>query len=151
MRKIFFNWHELTVDGEDNFTAILLLTFCLFKGYNSIIAINPDAKFVKQNLKIEHFPPSLFKKGYLQYRYKTGHTISKYKCRVPTSYFRNHTFLYTNVPIDKKITYLYMLAQRPISDKNNFIIQDAVADKFWDNPFIIHKDGKLHFILEKTD
>lgn len=121
-----------------------MLTYALTCSYNSIIACNES--WLLQKLKISFIPRSVFKGGYFT---KTAKGIvSKLTTKEPQSYFLNDSWLYDYEKLTDKIIYLHALSQRSISDKNFFIPDNYLEEKYWNNPFLKHRDGKIWFLPE---
>lgn len=146
MKKYYFNWRELRRDSDDNFDAILCLTYCLIIGYNKTIVKQSRDLFRKLN--INQIPQSLFRKKHL-YFYK-GKIISLYKCDDIQSYFINPDFCVCNVPIKQKIEYLYLLSHRRISESEHYIPKDYVSEKHYNNIFVTTDKNKIYFKPEIT-
>jgi len=143
-KKYYYNWSELRRDSDDNFNAILCLTYCLIVGYNKPLAL--QSKNLFNRLKITHIPQKLFKRKFLYFN--EGKIISRYKCRDIQSYFVNPGFIYYNVPVKQKVEYLYLLSHRRISENQNYIPEYYVNAKNKNNIFVKSENNKLYFIPE---
>lgn len=142
---IKFNWAELNLHSDCNLSAILVLTYALTKGYNTKLAWN--AKELREKLFINNIPSRLFMKGFLTSN-KYGGIITKYRCKDPQSYFKNSNFLFYLCSLQAKINYLYLLSQRRMNDLDNYVLEDRVPEKYWDNLLIFRDQRKLYFSPE---
>ena len=135
-----FNWYELCQKSNYHFEGILVLTYALTKGYNNRIAWN--AQELKEALKIDVIPNILFeRKALVTNRY--GGIHSTLTVEDPQCYFRNKNWLKDKISPISKIAYLYILSQRSIANRNNFVYDKFVPTKLWNNPYISHKLDKL--------
>jgi hypothetical protein len=117
------------------------LTHALVTGYNSVIS-SDDGKLI-QKLKIEYVPPVIYRSPFIV-KTKEG-LVSKYKTEEPQAYFNNKDWIYDNNNVSAKVIYLYALSQRSITNKNLFIPEKYLEEKFWNNPYLQNKNGKLWF------
>lgn len=141
---IQFNWYELKVDSSNVPEGIIVLTHALAKGYNSIITSNESS--LLGQLKVSYVPPQIYKNKWF---IKTSEGIkTKYITKEPQSYFLNSSWLYEYSTIYNKILYLYALSQRSISNRNFFIPETFLEEKYWNNPYLKHRDGKIWFLPE---
>jgi len=141
----YYNWNQLLQHGDQHNAAILILTLAILKGYNNIIAGNSSE--LMEKLYINNIPPILFRRGYLSVN-KYGGIKGFYKVTEPTSYFTNNKFLYYKIPLRSKIEYLWMLSLRRINEKQDYIPENYVSEKRWNNILIERKQGRLYFIPE---
>lgn len=139
-----FNWYELKTYSSNVPEGIIVLTHALSAGYNSFISSSDSS--LLQNLNVKYVPPSLYRTG-LFVKNKTG-IINKYKTEEPQSYFSDISWIYDDDNISHKIIYLYALSQRSITNKNLFIPDTYLDDRYWNNPYLKHRDGKIWFIPE---
>lgn len=144
LNLIYFNWYELKSVSANVPEGIILLTHALISGYNSVISFNESA--LLQKLKISYVPPHIYRTKWF-IKENTG-IISKFLIQEPQSYFRNHSWLYAYNNLEHKILYLYALSQRSIPNKNFFIPEDYLESKYWDNPYLKHRDKKIWFLPE---
>ena len=49
---------------------------------------------------------------------------------------------------EQKRVDLYALSQRSISNRNFFIPETFLEEKYWNNPYLKHRDGKIWFLPE---
>ena len=144
-----FNCAEITaisVTPENQ----LILAFCM-----CINTLNPHARKMARNiddlrnkLKLNSISTSLISKKLIINSYNG--IISNYICAEPQNYMTNIAFMYADVHVKHKTNYLHMLAQRPITSKNNWIPKYYVETKQYNtNPFITIINDNIHFKLEK--
>lgn len=143
----FYNWDKLCQHSDQDNAGILVLTLATLKGYNKIIA--GDSKELMEKLNIPKIPPVLFHRKYLRLN-RFGGIKGYYQCNEPLSYFKNPKFLYYKIPLKTKIEYLWMVSMRRINDENNYIPEDYVDSKRWNNLLIERKNGRLYFIPENS-
>jgi hypothetical protein len=146
---IQFNWYEISQISYIP-ESQLILAYCLF-----INTLNPHERKIarsvgdlKRKLKIDNISTSLISRNYILHHIRNG-IISNYTCAEPQGYFTNVTFFSADVHVKHKTHYLYILSQRPISSKENWIPSYYVDDKYHKNPFITKINDKLYFTLEK--
>lgn len=142
LNKLYqFNWYELKSISSNIPEGIIVLTHALVTGYNSVISLD-DGKLI-QKLKIDYVPPVIYRSSVV-IRTKDG-LVNRYKTEEPQAYFYNRDWLYDNTNVSAKVIYLYALSQRSITNKNLFISEKYLEEKFWDNPYLQNKNGKLWF------
>ena len=140
MAITYFNWYELKTKAKGDPAGIIILTYGLTSNYN----VN-TSQYLMKKLNINHIPPLLFQRGYLnQSRYRL---TSSYVTKEPQSYFKNERFLFARVNVRHKALYLRALSMRAIDDKSNFIPRHYFNDVA-KNPFLRVSEDKIHFIYE---
>ena len=140
MAITYFNWYELHLKAKGDPAGIIILTYGLTSSYN----VN-TSQYLMKKLNINHIPPLLFQRGYLnQSRYRL---TSSYVTKEPQSYFKNERFLFARVNVRHKALYLRALSMRAIDDKSNFIPRHYFNDVA-KNPFLRVSEDKIHFIYE---
>lgn len=144
LKKKYFNWEQLKLDSENDFTAILILTHAIQYKYNSSIA--KTVQHLRKYLYIDNIPNRLFERRFLVL--DRNLVLSRYRCIEPQNYFINPYFMVSKCPVRYKIEYMYMLSQRKITERQNFIPDYYVKEELWNNPFVNHKNGNLYFIPE---
>ena len=83
---IQFNWYELKSCSENVPEGIIMLTFALSKGYNSIISSSES--LILSRLNIDYIPQILYRKRYI---IKTNKGIvSNYNTLMPQCYFSEY-------------------------------------------------------------
>ena len=143
---IQFNWYELKSCSENVPEGIIMLTFALSKGYNSIISSSES--LILSRLNIDYIPQILYRKRYIVKTNKgiiSNYTTSTHQC-----YFNEHEWLYDTESVYNKIVYIYSLSQRSITNKNLYIPESYLEDRYWDNPYLKHRDTKIWFKPELT-
>jgi hypothetical protein len=142
---ILLNTVEIKKAARNNYEAEVVLTFALCVGYNKIIS--SSFFHLKNKLHIAGVPEYLFTRGHLK-KYNNK-IVSKFKINEPQCYMSNPGWLHYNVSAETKSDYLYILGQRSLHNKNRFIPEYYVENKYWNNPLVKHSDRILTFILEK--
>ncbi len=141
-----FNWYELKSGSGNVPEGIITLTYALTKGYNSVISSSESLLLYRLN--IDHIPQIVYRKSYIV-KSPFG-LLNKYIPKEPQCYFLDTEWLNTKESVYNKMVYIYALSQRSINNKNLFIPDIYLDDKYWDNPYLEHKDNKLWFIPELT-
>jgi len=143
--SILLNTLEIKKAAKYNFDAEVLLTFALSVGYNRVIS--NSFLTLKTKLHITNIPEHLFINGHLK---KYGKKIvSRFTIQEPQCYMNNPSWLHYNISSKTKSDYLYILGQRSLHNKNRFIPEHYVEDRYWKNPLIKHSDRIITLILEK--
>tara|TARA_Y100000034_G_scaffold136800_2_gene215908 strand:+ start:6490 stop:6924 length:435 start_codon:yes stop_codon:yes gene_type:complete len=139
-----YNWNELKLASEYQLEGIIILAYCLSKGYNEIIANDSNHLFNK--LRINKIPLCIVRKKLVR---RVNHKLRNYyQCKEPQSYFNNADFLTFNCSTSEKVEYLYILSNRHLNDKNPYIPKEYIDTKHWKNKLTrIEKDSIL-FIPE---
>jgi hypothetical protein len=149
-RKTYFNWYELKKDAKEEPAGILILTYALYKGYNTLLSKNANKLMTK--LHIDVIPRVILKNDYVLVSKNYKELIVNYKCKEPQSYFTNGNFLTAICPVRKKLEYLYLLSMRPINDKSARIplnyLNDEQLDWSANNPFIKTIEENIVFVPE---
>lgn len=139
-----FNWFELLHISKNQPEGIITLTFALTKEYNSVICFEDMA--LQKLLHIDRFPKELIEQGYLT---KKNQLIYRsFKVKEPQSWFRDTSWLFAQVSMMTKITYLYALSHRSLKNKQNHIPENYLDRSLWGNQFLNHQNQKLMFIPE---
>jgi len=141
-----FNWYELKSRSDNVPEGIITLTYALSKGYNSIISSSES--LLLSRLNIDHIPQVLYRKRHIV-KSLFG-IINNYVTTEPQCHLVNFDWLNDKESVYNKIVYIYALSQRSINNKNLYIPETYLDDKYWDNPYLKHKDQKLWFIPELT-
>ncbi len=144
-QKTYFNWHQILRDSNNDACAILLLTYALNIGYNN--KITSSTKDLLKYLHIDSIPIQLFEQGHFVVT-SDNSIFSRYKCDEPQSYYYNPFFAIAKIDVTYKTLYIWALAQRRISQRENFIPDTHIQETQWSNPLLRHKDNKLYFIPE---
>jgi|TARA_X000000950_G_scaffold80626_1_gene101377 hypothetical protein len=142
---ILLNTVEIKKAAKNNYEAEIVLTFALSVGYNKIISTS--FPHLKNKLHISGVPEFLFIRGYLK-KYKNK-IVSNFRINEPQCYMNNPSWLHLKISAEAKSDYLYILGQRSLHNKNRFIPEYYVENKYWNNPLVKHSDRILTFILEK--
>lgn len=120
------------------------MAYALTWEYNSVISI--DEVSLLRKLKISYIPSILYRNQFITKR--EGLVIHSYKTREPQSYFLATEWLTDVSHLSDKLIYLYALSQRSLGNKNLFIPDSYLEDKYWKNPYLKHRDGRVWFIPE---
>ena len=141
---IYFNWYELRSASTNVPEGIIALTHALALGYNSVISLNESDLLKKLN--IGYIPSQLYR----NYHFVYGNfgIVTKFKTTEPQAYFINSSWIYDFNSLDHKMLYLYALSQRSIYKKNFFIPDNYLDNKYWNNPYLKHRNGKIWFLPE---
>jgi hypothetical protein len=141
-----FNWYELKSGSGNVPEGIITLTYALTKGYNSVISSSESLLLYRLN--IDHIPQIVYRKSYIV-KSPFG-LLNKYTPKEPQCYFLDTEWLTVKESVYNKMVYMYALSQRSINNKNLFIPDIYLDSKYWDNPYLEHKDEKLWFKPELT-
>lgn len=145
----YFNWYELLQKTKKDQDSIIVLTYASTFKYNEKIA-NSSLNLIKK-LNVSRIPNWL--NNYLVIN-KKFEIFNNYAVEEPQSYFKNPSFLLTVTPVIYKVQYLWLLSNRKIDDKNNYVNREYFKIKEIDgiknNPFICIEKDKIIFILENT-
>ena len=148
--KTYYNWHELKSDAGGLPNGILILTFALYKRYNTILAKNRQSLY--QTLYIDSIPPKILRNSYIIISTDYKEVIAHYMCKDEQSYFTNGNFLTAICPVRKKLEYLFLLSMRDPNDLSARIPKEYLTDKqlSWakKNPFIKTIEDKIVFVPE---
>jgi hypothetical protein len=145
--SIQFNWCEM-ISVSTLADAHVVLLFCLYANvyYPSNRRIASSHRMLQNKLHIGKNYYSLIASKFV-IEHKNG-LFSNFACTEPQSYLNNCSFVHSRVPAYLKSEYLHILSQRSINNTNNWIPEEYVEPKYWDNPFIERKQSKLIFTLE---
>ena len=148
--KIYYSWHELKKDAGGQPEGILILTYALYKRYNTILSKNTHQLCKK--LHIEKIPAKIIKENRVIISSDFKEVVSHYMCKEEQSYFTNGSFLTAICPVRKKLEYLFLLSMRPAKDLSariplKFLTQEQII---WaiNNPFIKTIEDKIVFVPE---
>jgi len=140
-----FNWYELKSCSLNIPEGIIILAYAISCGYNEIIS--SDEESLLKYLKIRYLPSHLYKNGSLVLT-GNGSILSRYLTKEPQAYFKESGWLSDIEKVSNKIIYLYALGQRSINNKNIFIPETYLEDKYWNNPYLKHSNGNIWFLPE---
>lgn len=144
-KVIYYNWLELYRSARGNKSGIIILAYCLIKGYNNLIA---NGSYHLMNiLKVDQIPIHLFKN---HLRFFEGEIYSNYVCNDPQNYIKDFTFLFKKFDIKTKCDYLYILSQRSIANTSSRIPKNYLDKKYWNNKLITTDENYINFPLERT-
>ena len=105
------------------------------------------AKNLLSRLNINHIPPFLFyAKTFTQYK---NTLICNYRNREIQSYFKNPSFLFTNVSARQKMLYLLAVSMRRINEEADHIPRNYF-NKVAYNPFLEIDENNIYFPLESS-
>lgn len=148
--KIYYNWHKLKKDAGGQPEGILILTYALYKRYNTLLSKNTEQLCKK--LHIDKIPTKIIKDNRIIISSEFKEIISHYMCKDEQSYFTNGNFLTAICPVRKKLEYLFLLSMRPANDlsariPHKFLTQEQII---WaiNNPFIKTIEDKIVFVPE---
>ena len=142
MGTTYFNWAELVSVGRRDPAAIIILAYAQTTMYNESYAKN-----LLNRLNINHIPPFLFyAKTFTQYK---GNLVCNYRTREIQSYFKNPSFLFTNVSARQKMLYLRALSMRRINEEVDHIPRNYF-NKVAYNPFLEIDENNIYFPLESS-
>lgn len=136
-----FNWQEIKLDSNNTLEGIIVLTYALSIGYNSIISASLSN--LQTRLSIGFVPQNIFKKR--MFINTPQGIFNRYSTIEPQSYFKNNSWLFDKESTYNKVVYLFALSQRSINNKNLFIPTTYLDSKYWDNPYLNRKENKLWF------
>ena len=146
----YFNWYEILAKARKDQTAILILTFALYKRYNTILAKNTESLF--QILHIDSIPLKIVRNSNIIITTDFKEVVSHYMCKEEQSYFTNGIFLTAICPVRKKLEYLFLLSMRPANDLSARVPQKFLTQEqiIWaiNNPFIKTIEDKIVFVPE---
>jgi hypothetical protein len=145
--SIQFNWYELNYTTRIPDAQVILL-FCLYINKYKPLARRIASNHIMLQNKLhirKNYYTIIYKNCIIEHR---NGIFSNYTCIEPQSYLFNCSFLHARVPAQTKSEYMYILSQRSLNNRNNWIPEDYVEEKYWNNPFIEHKQSKLIFKLE---
>ena len=152
MNKTYYNWYKLKKDAGGHPEGILILTYALYKRYNTILSKN--AQQLCKKLYIEKIPAKIIKENRVIISHDFKEVVSHYMCNEEQSYFTNGSFLTAICPVRKKLEYLFLLSMRPANDLSariplKFLTQEQII---WaiNNPFIKTIEDKIVFVPELT-
>jgi transposase len=140
-----YNWYELNIISKLP-EAHVLVIFCLSIGLDKPISYSTN--LLKKKLNIENIPNSIFSKNIITC-YDHG-IFCNYKTNEPQCYIRNTSFVHMRLSAQTKSDYLYILSQRSIGNKNNWIPDYYIHHKYHNNPLIGREKGKITFPLENN-
>ena len=144
--KFVFDWQELKIDSGSDLTAILILTFAIYRGYNNKLAW--DKLQLKTMLTIDDIPGIIVRRKHIVLNKFRGYTVN-YQSRQPSAYFQNPDFMFSNCSVSDKVKYIYLLSHRRIADDSYEIPTYHIKNqKLLTNPFVRIKNDKLKFIPE---
>jgi transposase len=138
-----YNWYELNKISKLP-EAHVITIFCLSIGTDKPISY--DTQLLKHKLNIDNIPNSLFTSNIIT-RYHHG-IFCNYTTNEPQCYINNPSFVHMRWSAQDKSDYLYILSQRSISNKNNWIPDYYIHRKYHNNPLIAREKGKITFPLE---
>lgn len=142
---ILYNWYEL-----NNISVLpeshVLMIFCL--SVNQDRPISHSTRLLRKKLNIETIPNSIIQKNVIiQYDHGIFTTL---KTKEPQCYINNTSFVHMRLSAQIKSDYLYILSQRSIANKNNWIPDYYIPLKYHTNPLIAREKGKITFPLENN-
>tara|TARA_B110000285_G_C15141085_1_gene630790 strand:+ start:3045 stop:3497 length:453 start_codon:yes stop_codon:yes gene_type:complete len=138
----YFNWAELVSVGRRDPAAIIILAYAQTTIYNESYAKN-----LLNKLNINHIPPFLFyAKTFTQYK---SNLVCNYRTKEIQSYFKNPSFLFTNVSARQKMLYLRALSMRRVTEKVDHIPRNYF-NKVAYNPFLDIKEDYIYFPQESS-
>ena len=140
---IRYNWIELNKISKLPEAHVIML-FGLYLGIKKPLSSN--LSFLMKKLNVERIPNTLLTNNFILH-YETG-IYCNYTTNEPQCYVRNCSFLHMRVPALVKSNYLYILSQRSIYNKNNWIPEYYIEPEHYNNPFIYRSKGKITFPLE---
>lgn len=140
-----YNWYELNKISKIP-DAHVLIIFCLYIGTEKPLSYSFN--LLKQKLNIETIPNSLLTSNIIT-SYNHG-IFCNYKTNEPQCYITNPSFVHMRWSAQDKSDYLYILSQRSIANKNNWIPEYYIHRKYHTNPLIAREKGKITFPLEKN-
>lgn len=145
---IYFNFHDLQINCEDQIPAIFVLTVGLGLGYNKFRFKNLH-DFRKKCIGLVDIPYILYKRG-LIIRDGESSRVVTYRTKYPQSYISNTDFLFIDYPFIKKVQYVKLLSYRPIGNNSNWIPADYLEDlnKIRNNALLDIKHDKIYFKYE---
>ena len=148
--KIYYSWHELKKDAGGHPEGILILTYALYKKYNTLLSKNTEQLCKK--LHIDKIPTKILKDNRVIISHDFKEVISHYMCKDEQSYFTNGSFLTAICPVRKKLEYLFLLSMRPANDLSarvpkKFLTQEQITWSI-NNPFIKTIEDKIVFVPE---
>ena len=148
--KTYYNWQELKSDADGHPNGILILTFALYKRYNTILAKNTESLF--QILHIDSIPLKIVRNSNIIITTEFKEVVSHYMCKDEQSYFTNGNFLTAICPVRKKLEYLFLLSMRDPSDPSARIPKEYLDEEQLNwaekNPFIKTIEDKIVFVPE---
>lgn len=140
-----YNWYELNSISKLPEGHVLVI-FALSVGMSKPISYSTN--MLKHKLNIDNIPNSIFSKNIIT-QYHHG-IFCNYKTNEPQCYIRNTSFVHMRLSAQIKSDYLYILSQRSIANKNNWIPDYYIHQKYHNNPLIGREKGKITFPLEKN-
>ena len=148
--KTYYNWYELKKEAGGHPEGILILTYALYKRYNTLMAKNTHS--LCKNLHISSIPTKIIRNNHIMITLEYKEVISHYMCRDEQSYFTNGSFLTAICPVRKKLEYLFLLSMRPANDLSARVPQKFLTQEqiIWaiNNPFIKTIEDKIVFVPE---
>ena len=148
--KTYYNWYDLKKDADGHSDGILILTYALYKRYNTILAKNTDS--LCKILHIKSIPAKIIRNSNVIGSSESSEIISHYMCKDEQSYFINGNFLTAICPVRQKLEYLFLLSMRPANDLSARIPLKFLTDEQinWanNNPFIKTIEDKIVFVPE---
>lgn len=138
---IYYNWEQLKKSADNEFYSILVLTYCLYKGYNK--QVGKDDKELCKILKIPYIPQYLFRRGLLVKGIGNS-VINRFKIIEPQSYINDVSFLWASkYTAYEKVVYLAIASKRSIADKTNKIPKQFIKEQHLDNCLITIQDNDV--------
>ncbi len=138
-----YNWCEITSITKVPESQLILM-FALYVGTKK--PLSGSLELLRKKLHLDKMPSTLVNYGYIGV-YNTG-VFSHYKTIEPQSYIRDCSFLHMRFTAKEKSDYLYILSQRSIVSKNNWIPEHYVEQQYHTNPLIRKIKDKITFPLE---
>jgi hypothetical protein len=140
-----YNWYEL-----NNISTLpeshVIMIFCLSVNPNNPISYSLSA--LKKKLNIDNIPNSIV---YNRIIASYSHGIFTFiNVKEPQCYVTNTSFVHMRLSAQVKSDYLYILSQRSIANKNNWIPDYYIPQKYHTNPLIAREKGKITFPLENN-
>jgi hypothetical protein len=140
-----YNWYELNKLSTLPEGHVLII-FCLSVGVHKPISYDPT--LLKKKLNIELIPNSLIdNRAIVQFNHGI---FANYITNEPQCYIKNCSFVHMRWSAQDKSDYLYILSQRSIANKNDWIPDYYIPTKYHNNPLIGREKGKITFPLEKN-
>jgi len=148
--KTYYSWYKLKKDAGGQPEGILILTYALYKRYNTILSKN--AQQLCKKLHVEKIPAKILKENRVIISHDFKEVVSHYMCNEEQSYFTNGSFLTAICPVRKKLEYLFLLSMRPANDLSARVPQKFLTQEqiIWaiNNPFIKTIEDKIVFVPE---
>jgi len=140
---IRYNWYELNSISKLPESHVILI-FALYLGRHKPLSANLG--LLKSKLVLDTIPNVLFQTRALT-QYTTG-IFSNFVTIEPQCYIRNCSFLHMRFSARTKADYIYMLSQRSIANRNNWIPDYYIEPQYHTNPLITKVKDKITFPLE---